>query len=111
MVDPETGELGQLTPEYATMSRRPGIGRDWFEKYSGDVFPSDEVIARGQKSKPPRYYLDLLERQDPEAASEIKRERSRQRDRTEETPERLSVRKVCAEARADLFKRKLEESQ
>ncbi len=32
-----------LAPEYNTMSRRPGIGRDWYEKYKTDVFPSDEI--------------------------------------------------------------------
>lgn len=43
-------------PEYLTMSRRPGIGAGWLEKWSSDVYPSDIVIVRGTKTKPPRYY-------------------------------------------------------
>jgi len=44
------------TPEFLLMSRRPGIAYSWFKKYSSDVYPADEVIIRGQETKPPRYY-------------------------------------------------------
>ena len=43
-----TGELAKVEPEYATMSRRPGIGREWYEEYKNDVFPSDEVPVVGK---------------------------------------------------------------
>lgn len=43
-------------PEYATMSRRPGIGLEWLKKYGGDIYPSDEMIVGGKRSKPPRFY-------------------------------------------------------
>lgn len=36
-VDPETGEIYAIEPEFALMSRRPGIGRDWFLKFRKDV--------------------------------------------------------------------------
>ena len=112
-VDEETGELvsHKVQPEFALMSRRPAIGKGWFEKYSGDVFPSDEVISRGYQSKPPRYYMDLHKEQAPHEAEKVVRERRRNRNLAEETPERLQVRKVCAEARMNLFKRKLEHAQ
>lgn len=46
-------------PEYMTMSRNPGIGAGWIDKYKSDVFPDDEVIIRGGiRCKPPRYYLE-----------------------------------------------------
>lgn len=48
-------------PEYQTMSRRPGLGAGWLERYGGDVFPTDEVIlSGGGKRQPPRYYLEKL---------------------------------------------------
>ena len=53
-LDPSTGELVQIEPEFATMSRRPGIGSGWFEKFGTDVFPSDEVVVNGHPSKPCR---------------------------------------------------------
>lgn len=47
-------------PEFSLMSRRPGIGAGWFDKFKSDVFPSDEVVVRGKAAKPPRYYLERL---------------------------------------------------
>lgn len=55
-IDPETGEIHQLTPEFFNMSRRPGIGMPWLEKYRTDVYPSDEVILDGRKIRPPTAY-------------------------------------------------------
>ena len=54
----ETGEI--IEPEYCTMSRKPGIGYDWFEKYKTDVYPHDYCIINGKKIRPPRYYDTLL---------------------------------------------------
>lgn len=69
---------GVMAPEYATMSRRPGIGKKWFAKYSGDVYPVDRVIIDGRNTRPPRYYDDLLSRSDPStlALLKIKREKN-----------------------------------
>lgn len=58
--NPETGEMDEIEPEYATMSRRPGIGYNWFQKYKTDVYPHDYVVINGFKVKPPRYYDNLL---------------------------------------------------
>lgn len=64
--------------EYATMSRRPGIGKKWYEKYKGEVYPLDRVNIRGFDSKPPRYYDGLLQKEDPSTMMllKIKREES-----------------------------------
>lgn len=43
-------------PEFLLMSRRPGIGRTWFERFGSDVYPSDQVVVRGRETRPPRYY-------------------------------------------------------
>lgn len=51
---------GDRVPPYITMSRRPGIAKEWFEKYWRDVYPNDFCITeRGVMRKPPRYF-DLL---------------------------------------------------
>jgi len=55
------GEIIERKPEYTTMSRRPGIGRDWYEKFKSDVYPSDFVVVNGKKCKPPRFYDNLFE--------------------------------------------------
>lgn len=77
-----TGYLGQLeykrrglVPPYAVMSRRPGIGSAFYDQFQADIFPADEVIVRGQKARPPRYYLKKLKELDPETYEAVSLER------------------------------------
>lgn len=50
-------------PEFALMSRRPGIGKSWIEKYWGDVYVQDQIIIRGGKQmKPPAYYDNIYDK-------------------------------------------------
>lgn len=53
-------------PEYSTMSRRPGIGRDFLEKYVTEIYEHDTIIVRGHEMRPPKYYDRVLERRDPD---------------------------------------------
>lgn len=62
-------------PEFALMSRMPGIGKEWFEKYQTDVYPKDFVTLRGIKMQPPRYYDDLLEKQSQNIYNRVKEAR------------------------------------
>lgn len=48
-------------PEYITMSRRPGIGREWYNKYKSDVYNYDLLITNKYTMRPPRYYDKLYE--------------------------------------------------
>ncbi len=106
-VDRSTGVVRE--PEYATMSRRPGIGHAWLERFHGDVYPSDEVISRGRSAKPPRYYDNWLSVRDPDLWAKLKRDRAKARHREDETPDRLAVREVCARAGLCSLTRRLEE--
>lgn len=91
---PYTGEIMQLTPEFVTMSRRPGIGRGWYEKWSGDVFPDDFIIVDGKHMRPPKYYDDLLDKEDERELRKMKGVRKRNADKhsDDNTPERRKVR-------------------
>lgn len=103
VVDYSSGEvLGRREPEYATMSRRPGIAAEWFEKYHGDVYPDDRVVVRGKEAKPPRFYDKKLEQMEPRIARAIALARRIARNPSEETPERLEVREKVAQARLTL---------
>ena len=73
--DPTTGEQWTVKSEYSTMSRRPGLGATWFERYWPDVYPSDEVVLEGRKYKPPKYYDHLLEQMDPTMWEEVRKKR------------------------------------
>lgn len=62
-------------PEYATMSRRPGIGRGYLEKYRGEIDAHDEVIVRGFPMRPPKYYDRIIDKEDPDAFALVKLKR------------------------------------
>jgi len=69
-----TGELVKIKPEFTTMSRRPGIGKTWYDKYKGDL-KKDFITARGIKMKPPKYYDTQLEIEDENAYEIMKNAR------------------------------------
>ena len=71
-------------PEWALMSRRPGIGRNWYEKYKGDCYPKDFMTLNGKKLKPPKYYDYLYDIEYPDKMEEIKTNRTIKRKRNKE---------------------------
>jgi hypothetical protein len=73
--DEKTGELTRITEEYITMSRHPGIAKPFYEKYKNQIFKGDFVIARGQKMKPPKFYMGQYEIDEPEKAKTVKANR------------------------------------
>ena len=84
-------------PEYITMSRRPGIGSTWFDKFSGDVYPSDEVVIKGRKFRPPRFYDEKLDDQ-VKGVLKAKRQKAVVRFAKDLEYERLRVREKVANA-------------
>lgn len=102
-VDPETGELVEVVPEYATCSNRPGLGASWLEQFMSDVFPHDRVVMRGEVMPVPRYYDKLLERWDPDLMASVKRRRLEERDRSDDGESRLLAMEKCANARLTFF--------
>lgn len=74
-IDLTTGEEFYVRPDYATMSRRPGIGSSWLEKYHRDVYPSDQVVHNGRKLRPPEFYDRRLEASDPGLLADLKEQR------------------------------------
>lgn len=66
---------GERVPEYLRMSRRPGIGRGWFDKFGDDWYAKDELIVNGRKCKPPKYYDSAMEKRAPGVLCSVKRER------------------------------------
>jgi len=102
----ETGEVWGVRPPYVTMSRRPGIGSEWFAKFASDVFPSDEVVHKGRRFRPPRFYSEKL----PEVElAAIKRKRLDQvaKRKDELTYERLQAREEFSTSKANGTKRRV----
>lgn len=112
-LDPATGVI--RNPEYVTMSRRPGIGRGWYDRFRSDIYPRDYAVVRGQKVRPPKFYDGIYELENPEDFKRIKNERTqraRQMDPTglgECGPWRLKVKENVKLAQMRLLSRNLEE--
>ena len=108
-VDEQTGEVTEVRPEYATMSRRKGLGQTWFEKYASDVYPDDFVVVKGKKFRPPKYYDELLDRINPKMMEELKVQRqnvTKQKSK-DETHERRKVKDKVIRAKMKLQPKKL----
>lgn len=105
---PVTGKLHRVQPEFVTQSRRPGLGAPWLERFKSDVYPSDFVIVRGQKMRPPKFYDRKLTEEEIE---KIKRRRMANglKHREDNTPPRLQTREIVQQARVKMLKRKLED--
>nr|WAE43306.1 MAG: replication initiator protein [Microviridae sp.] len=102
------GHYGDRVPEYITMSRRPGIARGWYDKFSADVFPADFVVMRGVKCKVPKYYDRIYELTNPEEYGKLVLDRMEAFNVADHTPDRLAVREVVAKARLGLKSRSYE---
>jgi len=90
-----TGEIIEMTPEYSTMSRRPGIAAKWLEQNMDDVYPKDFVtINRGQKVRPPKFYDSQYEKIYPSDFKRLKLSRIAKaaRHKDNNTDSRLIVR-------------------
>ncbi len=103
------GVFNFLEPEYCTMSRKPGIGKRWYDEFKGDLFPSDEVpvpgtgVFRGM----PRYYEELFNEEDPLTLEEIKEVRRKyyMAHGEEFSPSRLMQKYKVKKAQIKLLKR------
>lgn len=110
VIDPDTGEIIGMQPEFTDMSRRSGIGKTWFKKYTKDVYPDDFVIINGKKMKPPKYYTRQYEIEYPEDAEILKTRRKQEafRRRENATEERLKTREKIQMLKMTQLKRRYE---
>lgn len=108
-IDEETGEFTSRKPEYITMSRRPGIGKDWINTHIDDVYPRDYIIVNGKKCRPPKFYDKVLEELKPYDHDFLKydREQAALGHLDDNTRERLDVREKVKKAQITRLKRDL----
>lgn len=75
-----------IEPEFFRMSRRPGIGREYFEKHKDEIYASDNLVIKKygggtMKVKPPRYYDRLYDIENHEQMETIKKKRNANAER------------------------------
>lgn len=71
-VHPLTGEVVQVEAEFALMSRRPGIGGAWFDRYAETDARSEFVISDGRRVGMPGYFRRKREEADAARLSEAR---------------------------------------
>lgn len=105
----EYGVACYLEPEYNAMSRKPGIGKDWYEEFKTDLWPSDEmpVPGVGVVKKVPRYYETIFKSENPEDHELVKelRKQFRQSHAEEYSPSRLMQKYKVKKYQVNMLKR------
>lgn len=105
-VIPDTGEVIQRNPEFCHMSLKPGIGTGWLNRYLSDVYPDGDMVVRGVKTRPPRYYDKVFKRIDPVEYAYMKDARVANGFGPDNSEARLSDREVVTHARVRSLRRK-----
>nr|WAE43333.1 MAG: replication initiator protein [Microviridae sp.] len=97
---------GNRQPEYCNMSRRPGIGKAWWDKYKNDVLSTDKIYLRkGIIAKPPKYFDNQVEQKKLER---IKLKRKKLINKEENNWERLAIKENIKKLQSKQLKRGLE---
>jgi hypothetical protein len=106
----EGGECRPKVREFTRMSLKPGIGREWIEKYLDEVYDNDYVVVNGVKCRPPKYYDGVLKlvRPDSFESLEVGRVANAVLHAPDCTPARLADREVVTRARLAFKRRDLE---
>lgn len=83
-----------VIPEFCTMSRKPGIGKEYFEEHYEDIYKTDSLVLSSSqglfKIRVPRYFDSLYERIDPSRLESIKDFRRDCQETNQVTFERLN---------------------
>lgn len=92
-------------PEYSTMSRRPGIGQGWFEKWRMDIHSGMIRLRGGQEVRAPRYYEERCTEEE-QFRWKVHRKVKAQ-DSPDSTGKRLVVREAVKQSQVQFLQRPL----
>ncbi|UDN67774.1 replication initiator protein [robinz microvirus RP_112] len=105
-LSPVDGAFHQVRPEFAVMSRRPGIGHSYVGRFKSDFYPSGFIIVDGVRQAPPKYYISQLTEKEQ---TRLKRQARRLglKNKPHNTTERRMARAAVRDARINKLQRKL----
>lgn len=107
VLDLRTGEVTARRPEFVAMSRMPGIGTWFYQRYGADMFPGDIAVQDARTWKVPRFYVDKYKEEADELELEEMMERrlDKAAEHVEEsTPQRRAVREEVTTRRQAAYK-------
>jgi hypothetical protein len=109
------GAIYYLPPEFAVMSRRPGIGTAWIEEFWEETYHSDSIVLDGREKPVPQFYDKWLAKHHPDEWEEVRQKRvefaKQEHVWDNRTPARLQVRETVAKARNNQRTRSYEEAK
>lgn len=102
-IDPDTGELVERVAPFRYMSRRPGIGAGYVDRFAEQFEAGDFAVLNGRKVPNPDYYRRRLEQLAPDLAERLRVERidraTTPEAKRERRPARLAARETVAKAK------------
>lgn len=104
-LSPVTGQFYSVKPEFSVMSRRPGIGAAYADRFKSDYYPSGFIVVEGRPEAVPRFYKSKLSEEEQHKLKLVALKRAR--GRAERTMERRVVRATVRDARIKNLKREL----
>lgn len=75
----------ERVPEFSQMSKKPSIGKGWFDKYYKDIYRHDVMSVRCKNMRPPKYYDKEYEKMEPKKMAFIKVRRLDEMEQNKET--------------------------
>ncbi|UDN67625.1 replication initiator protein [robinz microvirus RP_76] len=99
-------QMHSVKPEFSVMSRMPGIGHTYTQKFKNDYYPSGFIVVDGVRQAPPKYYLNQLTEKEQ---LRLKRQARRLglKNKLHQTTERRLARAAVRDARIKQLKRGL----
>lgn len=110
-----------IVPEFTRMSRSPGIAKAYYDAHKEEIWKGDEIVIRKQKIderyqlteevvrvKPPKYFMQLYELEEPDMAESLKQFRKEQAKASKEMAlmrTTMSEQEYLAEAERRLLKK------
>lgn len=109
IINPETGEIIKRIQPYSQMSRSPGIGKKWIEKYAADVYPHGLKVVNGHEIRPPRYYDEHFKKLHPQKYKQLSAKRAEEglKKFDDNTNTRLNAKEIVTDRKLTLLKRKI----
>lgn len=117
-VNPETGEVWTVDPEFMCCSTVPMIGHKWLAQFESDCFPSDFLVVDGRKVPVPKAYVRKMTKSGNTSSLGFDEEDARRRRMSknkfdpvrvsEASDDRLAVRKEVQSLKIARLSRKCE---
>lgn len=105
--DVAEGYYGDLVPEFAHMSLRPAIGKDWIRLYWPEVLREGKVVVNGRSVAAPKFYLRYLRQVTGFQALVDERNRFMLEHGGDRVPSRMRAREKVLNARISHLRRSL----